>query len=309
MTRVGISIHDSLFVADPARRRGLLDLAVQAGLDHFCVADHVSFHDGTGFDGLTAAGAALCSQDALPLLVGIYLLGLRHPMLAARQLASLSQLAPGRLVLGVGVGGEDRREISNSGVDPATRGRRLDETLLLMRRLATGEVIDHKGEFFTLEQASIRPAPEPPVPLVIGGRGEAAIRRTARYGDGWLGIFCTARRFAQTREAIAEAAAAHGRAIPGWYGLNVWCGLDREAARARELLDQRLRALYCLPYEKFQHVAPVGTPAQVAEWLAPFVGQAEHITLVPASSSPEAGIEHAAQVREHLRAGASAGLN
>jgi alkanesulfonate monooxygenase SsuD/methylene tetrahydromethanopterin reductase-like flavin-dependent oxidoreductase (luciferase family) len=89
-----------------------------------CVGDHVSFHDGTGFDGLTAATAALSGSDRLPVLVGVYLLALRHPLLTARQLASISQLAPGRLVLGAGVGGEDRSEVSNSGVDPATRGRR-----------------------------------------------------------------------------------------------------------------------------------------------------------------------------------------
>ena len=58
-------------------------------------------------------------------LVGVYLLGLRHPMLAARQLSTLAQVAPGRLTLGIGVAGEDRREVSNAGVDPGTRGRRL----------------------------------------------------------------------------------------------------------------------------------------------------------------------------------------
>jgi len=51
--KVGISVHDSLMVADPARRRALLSLIEQAGLDYVCVGDHVSFHDGTGFDGLT----------------------------------------------------------------------------------------------------------------------------------------------------------------------------------------------------------------------------------------------------------------
>ena len=59
--KVGISVHDSLMIADAARRRALLSLIEQAGLDYVCVGDHVSFHDGTGFDGLTAATAALCS--------------------------------------------------------------------------------------------------------------------------------------------------------------------------------------------------------------------------------------------------------
>ncbi len=211
MTKVGISVHDSLMVAGSARRRGLLSLVEQAGLDYVCVGDHVSFHDGTGFDGLTAATAALSGSDRLPVPVGVYLLALRHPLLTARQLASVSELAPGRLTLGVGVAGEDRNEVSNSGVDPATRGRRMDECLQVLRLLASGEAVDYQGEFFRLEAARVKPAPDPPVPILIGGKGDAAVRRATRYGDGWLAIFCSVRRFAQTREQIAEAAAAVGR--------------------------------------------------------------------------------------------------
>lgn len=302
MTKIGISVHESLLVPDPVRRRGLLDRIASSGLDHVCVADHISFHDGTGFDGLTTAASVLCCHDELPVIVGVYQLALRHPMPAARQLATLSQLAPGRLVLGAGVGGEDRLEVSNSGVDPATRGRRLDESLAVMHQLATGGKVDHEGEFFALEAASILPAPNPRVPIVIGGKGDVAVRRTAQYGDGWLGLFCSARRFAETRAQIAEAAEARGRPTPTWYGLNVWCGLDQDARRARELLARELQALYGLPYEKFQHVAPAGTPAQIADWLAPFTGRAEHITLVPAAASAEAGIDLVAQVRADLLA-------
>src|ERR1035437_5591839 len=94
MSQVGISVHDSLMVADPARRRALLSMVETAGLDYVCVGDHVSFHDGTGFDGLTAATDALSGSDRLPVLVGVYLLALRHPLLTACQLASVSQLAP-----------------------------------------------------------------------------------------------------------------------------------------------------------------------------------------------------------------------
>ncbi len=301
VTQVGISVHDSAVAGGPARRRAILNRIRDAGLDYFGLGDHVSFHDGTGFDGLISAASVLSSVDDLPVVVGIYLLGLRHPLLAARQLASISQFAPGRLVLGVGVGGEDRAEISNSGVDPATRGRRLDECLLLLAALASGEPVDHQGEFFTLEAARIRPAPSPRVPVVIGGKGEVAVRRAARYGDGWLGMFCSARRFAQTRQDIAAAAAALGRAAPSWYGLSVWCGLDRDEQRARQLLAREVESLYRLPYEKFERVAPAGTPAQVAEWLAPYAtAGAGHLTLIAAASSAEAGIDYAAEVRALL---------
>src|ERR1700733_10515732 len=155
--RVGISDQDGLTPPDPLLRRELLGRIAAAGLDHVTVGDHISFHGGTGFDGMITASMLLASHDRLPVLIGVYLLGLRHPLLAARQLATLAQTAPGRLTLVVGVGGEDRAEVSNAGVDPATRGRRLDETLMLLRLLLAGEEVTFSGEFFRLEAARILP--------------------------------------------------------------------------------------------------------------------------------------------------------
>jgi alkanesulfonate monooxygenase SsuD/methylene tetrahydromethanopterin reductase-like flavin-dependent oxidoreductase (luciferase family) len=298
--RVGLSVHDSILGPDPLRRRRLLDRIAAAGLDHVGVGDHISFHGGAGFDGLVSATAVVSSHDRLAVQLGVYLLGLRHPMLAARQLATLSELAPGRLVLGVGVGGEDRDEISNSGVDPVTRGRRLDETLEVVRALLDGEQVTHRGEFFQLERARILPAPVPAIPIIIGGKADAAITRAATYGDGWLGVFCSARRFADTRERICEAADALGRA-PRWFGLSVWCGLDADAVRAESLVGEKMSELYRLPRERFRNVAPAGTPAQVAQWLRPFADAgAETITLTVAASSVEAATDLAAEVRELL---------
>ena len=84
---------------------------------------------------------------------GVYLLPLRHPVLVARQLADLSQIAPGRLTFGVGIGGEDRHEVSICGVDPATRGRRMNECLTAVRQLMTGKPVTmHNAFFVTPEQ-------------------------------------------------------------------------------------------------------------------------------------------------------------
>ncbi|QNG38568.1 LLM class flavin-dependent oxidoreductase [Geodermatophilaceae bacterium NBWT11] len=306
MTTIGVSVHDSLFTGDGASRRDLLQAVVDGGLDHVTVGDHVSFQDGIGFDGLLAATAVLSASDALSVLVGVYQLPLRHPMVVARQLASISQLAPGRLVFGVGVGGEDRLEVSNCGVDPATRGRRTDESLTVLAALATGDEVDHQGEFFTLERASVRPAPSPRVPVVIGGRGEVAVRRTVEHGDGWLGIFCTPRRFAATRVEVLEASEAAGRVVaPDFFGVNVWCGLDRSPDRAREHVATAMEDLYHRPWAEFEHLSASGTAEQVAERLAEFVaGGATQITVIPAAASPQAGVELAAEVGALLRGAA-----
>ena len=301
--KLGVAVNEALLIPDPAARRRILDHIAVAGLDHVTTGDHISFQGGTGFDGLASATSILAAHDTLAVLVGVYLAGLRHPMMTARQLATISQIAPARLILGVGVGGEDRSEISNAGVDPVTRGRRLDETLEVLRRLATGEAVDHQGQFFSLSNARILPPPEPRVPLVIGGSGDAAVRRTATYGDGWLGIFCSARRFGETVERIRDATAELGRPAPWWFGLSMWCGLGSDGDRARELLGRRMQALYNQPPERFQHVTAAGTPVQVAEKLAPFVAAgAEHLTIVTVADSVHDGIDLAAEVRRLLQA-------
>lgn len=298
--QVGVDVHDVVLPTTLGRRNALLARAADAGLDHVCVADHISFQGGTGFDGMIAAAAVLAGHPEIGVHLSVYQAALRHPMLTARALSSLAEMGPGRVVFGVGVGGEDRAEITNCGVDPRSRGRRLDETLEVLAALGSGEAVDHDGEFFTLESAVVVPAPPTRAPVVVGGTSEAAIERTARYGDGWLGIFCTPRRFGATAASIAERAEAHGRRVDR-LGMQLWCGLDDDADRAREIVAETMTALYGLPFEKFERLVPAGTPKQVAEAALAYVeAGAQNITVVGAAASPEARIDHAAAVRQHL---------
>jgi alkanesulfonate monooxygenase SsuD/methylene tetrahydromethanopterin reductase-like flavin-dependent oxidoreductase (luciferase family) len=308
MITLGIDVHDSILDATPQRRRALLERAAIGGLDHVCVGDHVSFHDGAGFDGMVSATAALASHDHLKVWIAVYQLALRHPTAVARQLASLAQIGPGRITLGVGVGGEDRTEVRNCGIDPATRGQRLDECLQVLAKLAAGNAIDHSGAFFELEQARVIPPPSPSIPIVIGGNSESAVRRTARYGDGWLGIFTSARRFAEIVDRVRDAANTVDRDVK-WFGLQVWCGLDPRPGIGRELLSQKMEELYHVPYERFERVAPAGNPTQIAEWLQPFIDAgAEHITLLAAAENWEAGIDQAVEVRAILAEAATSSV-
>jgi len=163
-----------------------------AGLDHVVCGDHVSFIVGTGFDGLIGATHELATEPSLRAFVAVYLLPLRHPVLVARQLSSVSERYPGRLTFGVGVGGEDPHEFEICGIDPRSRGRRMDESLGVLRALLAGEPVTHHGEFFDLDEALIRPAPQPAIPIIVGGRSDFALRRAGRLSDGWIGIWNSA---------------------------------------------------------------------------------------------------------------------
>jgi alkanesulfonate monooxygenase SsuD/methylene tetrahydromethanopterin reductase-like flavin-dependent oxidoreductase (luciferase family) len=285
-----------------ARRRALLARVAEAGLDHVFVADHVSFHDGFGMDGLVQAASLLASHETLRVQIGVYLLALRHPVAVARQIATLCDAAPGRLVLGVGIGGEDRHEVEICGVDPRTRGRRTDEALVALHGLLSGEPFTHRGEFFDFEAARIRPAPDPPVPILVGGRSDAALRRAARHGDGWLGVWCSASRYAKALERIDEEAAAAGRAGRRWqHGLQVWVGVDDDAARARARLAHAMESMYRIPFERFERTSPYGAPECIADFLAPYVeAGCTSFNVMPVAPSSERAIDALALVKERL---------
>jgi alkanesulfonate monooxygenase SsuD/methylene tetrahydromethanopterin reductase-like flavin-dependent oxidoreductase (luciferase family) len=301
-TRIGMFLPLGLLERSPDTARALLAQADHEGIDHICCGDHVSFFGGMGFDGLVQATALAMLHPTLRVYTGVYLLPLRHPVLVARQLADLGQIAPGRLVFGVGIGGEDRHEVAICGVDPATRGLRMNECLAIVRQLLTGKPVTYRGRFFDVDDAVIAPAPADPVPIIIGGRSDAAVRRAGRLGDGWLGIWNSAQRFAAAVQMAAEEAARAGRPDPPRrHAMQVWCGLadSRQAARAR--LAPAMEAFYQLPFERFERYCPYGTPDDVAEFLAPYAAAGcTEFNLIPQSPDPGQAIARVAAVKRLL---------
>jgi alkanesulfonate monooxygenase SsuD/methylene tetrahydromethanopterin reductase-like flavin-dependent oxidoreductase (luciferase family) len=282
------------------RRRRLLGLMASAGMDHVGVGDHVMFHGGMGNDGLVDAASVLTASD-LDVYLSVYLLVLRHPLLVARQLLTLAQLAPGRLSLGLGIGGDDRAEVAACGVDPRTRGRRMDESLGLLRRLLAGEEVTHAGEFFILEGAQLRPAADPAIPLVVGGRAEAALRRAGHLGDGWLGIWTSAERCARSIAAVEKHGADAGREVAWRHGMTFWCGFGGDRAQGAERVAPVMEHFYRTPFDRFERYVPHGTAADVAAFIAPFLDAGvTTVNVIPVDEHEDAAIAHAAEVRALL---------
>ena len=302
MPSVRVGLFPPIGQLDPDRLQAFLAGAADEGVDHVCVGDHVSFFVGAGSDGLTMATALLSAHAGLPVYVGLYLLPLRHPVLVARQLATIAQLAPGRLTLGVGIGGEDRHEIEVCGVDPKTRGRRMDECLRILHGLADGEPVTFVGEFFSLKDALIVPAPSPRIPLIVGGRSDAAVSRAARLGDGWLGIWVSPRRFASVRDQITSEASEAGRDPSVFeHGLNVWCGFAPTRESARDLLAAEMQVFYQMPFEPFERYSPYGTPQHVAEFLSPYIeAGCSAFNVIPCAADDESAIAAVGELRELL---------
>jgi probable F420-dependent oxidoreductase len=131
-------------------------------------------------------GAMAAVTTRLQFVTGVYILPLRHPIEVAKAVATVAVLSGNRVMLGVGAGWM-REEFEVLGVDFASRGRRLDEMIEVLRTLWAGGMVEHHGKIFDFPPLQMAPVPERPVPIAIGGTTPAALRRAARLGDGWIG--------------------------------------------------------------------------------------------------------------------------
>jgi probable F420-dependent oxidoreductase len=203
--------------------------AERLGFESVWMADHLAFtvdmsgspHSGEDQPPVPASTPVYDAFGWLCFLAGktrtirlgtnVYLLGLRHPFTAARAVQTLDIVSQGRSEIGVGAGWL-RQEWQAAGLDPATRGRRLDEALAVCERLWSEEVVEHHGEFFDFAPVMFEPKPvQRPRPRIhVGGESPAALRRAARY-DGWYGLSHTPQSAAERVATLRSLRREQGR--------------------------------------------------------------------------------------------------
>ncbi|MGE5273528.1 MAG: TIGR03619 family F420-dependent LLM class oxidoreductase [Verrucomicrobiota bacterium] len=188
---------------DPGRYRALAQTAEELGYDSIWAGDHISYRHPL-LDVVVALSTFAAVTERIAIGAGIVLLPLRHPSVVAKEFASLDYISGGRVILGVGVGGEGEKDFEAVGADPRERGARTDEAMQALRELFGAPPANFSGRFFTFEEISIAPGPaqDGGPPLWVGGRSEAAIRRAAELGDGWIPIFVSPARFARGRKEL-----------------------------------------------------------------------------------------------------------
>jgi probable F420-dependent oxidoreductase len=297
MTRFGVLLptFDPLHtgqvpeVVEGARR------AEELGFDAGWVGDHLWGH-APWLDATVALSAAAAVTERLTLGFSVMLLGLRPPAWAAKQLQSIYALSGGRLVLGVGVGGEYPEEFEAAGVDVGQRGRRVDEILAVLPDLLLGRRVDYDGETVSVHANPLAPA-MPQLPrMLIGGRGEAALRRTARFGDGWLPMWLSPDELAERAAQLRELAVASGRPEPS-ITLLILVHVDEDLERSRQEAAEHLEGQYKLPLAVVERWAALGPRDQVAEKLQSYldVGVTELI-LMTLGRAPLVQYERLAEV-------------
>jgi probable F420-dependent oxidoreductase len=145
--------------------------------------------------------------------IHVYNIGLRHPFVTARAAATLDIVSGGRLDLGIGASWL-AAEWDAVGIDFASRGARIDESIAVCRRLWTEPVVEHHGEFFDFDPVLFEPKPvQSPLPVHVGGDSRRALRRVVEHGQGWIGMIHDPASFAGGVDELRALAARHGRDV------------------------------------------------------------------------------------------------
>jgi probable F420-dependent oxidoreductase len=248
--------------------------AEQSGFDALWCGDHVMMHSPM-IEPVSLLSAFAGITERVKLGTAVYLLPLRHPVVVAKLFAGLDYVSNGRLIFGVGVGGEIAKEFEACGVPVKERGRRTDEGLEIVRKLWTETNVSFEGRHYRFRDVTLAPPPiqRPHPPIWLGGRSDAALRRTARFGQGWLGYMASPRRVRESMEAIRQYAQAEGRdpaAIAAGLLLFMYVGADREQARRRVLDD--LAGRYNQSFDTLvDSYCVFGAPADCAAAISRFV--------------------------------------
>lgn len=192
--------------------------ADEKGFGFIGVCDHVAIPDNeyaarmttTWYDTVATLSFLAAHTCATRLLSVVWIAAYRHPLQTAKAFGTLDHLSGGRAVLGVGAGHVEA-EFEALGVDFASRGRRLDETLAAVRGAFADTYVSHEGEFYSYRDVGVAPAPvQAELPIWVGGAGAPAWRRTGRIGDGYIPMGLAKEEYPQAIDVMRTAAADAG---------------------------------------------------------------------------------------------------
>jgi probable F420-dependent oxidoreductase len=278
---------------------------VRIGLAHGGDADRLHELEGEALDSLWVGGHVASRNPSPEAMMGlaqlaaltervtigtsILLLPLYPPALVAKQIADLDRATDGRVVLGIGVGGEYPQEFRACQIPLNERGRRTDEMIPLLRRLWTAEEITHTGRYYAMEDVRIHPAPAQPggPPIVVAGRKEPAMRRAATLGDGWFPYLYSPRRYAASVTTIDDVASAAGRDLSAFEWLVfLFVNVNPDGDAARDEAARTMGGTYNQDFRAMvDRVAAAGTVEEVTAKVQAFHDAgARHFVFSPATA-------------------------
>ena len=281
MKQIKVGVGFGLFRLGLPSPETIVEVAERAegwGLDSFWLSDHL-LAPSAELD-VVATLALLASRTSrIKLGPSVFLLNLRHPLVAAKAFATLDYLSHGRMVMAVGTGA-NLADYAAVGLPTEGRGSRLDEGIAILRKAWSEPKFSFHGKFFNFDNVSIEPRPVPrtnnasgTIDIWVGGRADAALKRTARFADGYFASFQTPDEFATNLATIRNYAVQFGRADARIEaGLILLCRLgatkEKAIAEMRPMLASLGRGA-----EAFAQRTLFGSPADIIQQLDQYIAR------------------------------------
>ena len=271
--KIGIGFGLSrLGMPDPGTIVTYAERAEDLGIDSIWLSDHIVGRE-PSLD--IACVMALFAARTRRIKMGPSVLTLpaRDPVQVAKTYATLDYLtgSSGRIIMAVGLG-RDPRQCLAAGIPPAERAGRLEEGVAVMRRVWTEDSVTHEGRYYRFKDVTITPRPaRGALDVWIGGNTDAALRRVARYGDGWFPSFVTPDEFRTGLARLAAYGAEHGRTIdPREAGVVILTHVTDDRSRA-QAMAQALAARFPNAPEAFLGRVAIGSVSECVERVRAFV--------------------------------------
>lgn len=265
--RIGID-----WEVDPVTGKGEMDPGAAAeyaedlDIDSFWVADNLARENKPILDSMMILAAASATTERIEVGLGVLQLALRPAAWAAKQIATLQMLSGDRTILGVGAGGTFPEEWATVGLSTKDRGRRTDAVLEVLPSLLAGlpTKLPESSSPVTLLPAVHMPR------IWVGGGSTAAMRRAAKYGDGWLPAIITPEDLRSKGLQLAEMASEYGRPAPS-LGVQLHADLraERDGPRHQEL-SSWMSTRFRLPLSDAERLVLSGSAAEISERLAAY---------------------------------------
>jgi alkanesulfonate monooxygenase SsuD/methylene tetrahydromethanopterin reductase-like flavin-dependent oxidoreductase (luciferase family) len=279
--------------------RAVARAAEDAGLDSVWIGDHFSFRAPV-IESFIAAATVAAVTDRIDIGFGVLIAPLRHPGWIAKQVSSLQVVAGGRVILGLGVGGEFPGEWAALGVPISERGKRMEATLHALPGLLSGHTVDLAAPWHT----TVPPlTPYLGMPrLWIGGRTETALERAARHGAGWLGLWLDPPALAKRVRQLQDIAARLEQPTPP-IAAEVLVHITDAPDRGERAMADFMESIYGIPFERLARYCVGGTEHEVAERLIQLVAEGlQTIVLIPAVRNALRTLPALGRIAAQLRA-------
>jgi probable F420-dependent oxidoreductase len=280
----GTALPSATGVAEFARK------IEELGFDFLGCGEHVMFY-GPVTNTFISLSVAAGATQRIKLLSSVVLLPLYPAALVAKMGAALDVASGGRYHFGVGIGGEFPKEFEACGVPVNQRGARTNEALEVVTKLWTEKNVTFKGKFTTLNEVTIEPAPiqKPHPPIWVAGRKEPAMRRTAKYADGWLPYMYTPQQLHESIETIYRFGKELGRDMTSFTpGVFVFSAVHANGDEARQMAAERLGKQYNQDFSKLVNkYALAGTPEECQKRLQEYVDAGAKMVILPSACRSE----------------------